>query len=108
MILSRRDKTGTFAPMTPEATAGGHPRTWPTALARYHRPSTTRSILEILVTAIPFVATIKRVLVEGAVIGVVLCERRQDDPGIPAHAALQHNIWRWDRFQGQQHCLPFR
>lgn len=43
--------------MTSEAadTAREH-RNWTRLLARYHRPSTMRSILEILVTVVPFVA----------------------------------------------------
>ncbi len=56
MIPGRRSETDTVAVMTADAAARRDPRTWPAALAPYHRPSTARSVLEILVTVIPFVA----------------------------------------------------
>jgi omega-6 fatty acid desaturase (delta-12 desaturase) len=40
-------------PMLPPS--GRDPRTWPAALARYHRPKTARSIFEIVITVVPFV-----------------------------------------------------
>jgi omega-6 fatty acid desaturase (delta-12 desaturase) len=40
--------------MTFDGTVGRAPRAWPAALARYHQPSTARSLFEILITVIPF------------------------------------------------------
>jgi omega-6 fatty acid desaturase (delta-12 desaturase) len=40
--------------MAVDGVAARDPRTWPAALVPYHRPSTARSVIEILVTVIPF------------------------------------------------------
>ncbi len=56
MIAGPRGGTDASASVTAEATARRDPRSWPAALVRYHRPNTARSVFEILVTVVPFVA----------------------------------------------------
>ncbi len=54
-MIARQSETGTPTPASSDAAAPRDPRTWPKFLAGYHRPSTTRSMLEIAVTVIPFI-----------------------------------------------------